>query len=277
MSNLPPAKKSLGQCFLVESRYAQEIVAALGIRKDDTIVEIGPGRGFLTGELLKSPAAKVIAIEIDQRLLSVLQEKYAGEPRFELHHADFVDSDLASLLPQGPVKVVGNLPYHLSAEIIYRLLEHARQARHDATLTWIEMAVLMTQKEVADRITAGPGTKTYGKLSVFVQLEANAFPVITVPAGAFRPQPKVDGGLIRLDFLKLPEAYPRDLKTLERVVRYCFHQRRKMLKRTLSSLAGVHPFWQEAKLDFTRRPETLTLAEWVHLADTISDQKAPSA
>ncbi|MBU0691289.1 ribosomal RNA small subunit methyltransferase A, partial [bacterium] len=245
----------------------------LGIRKEDTIVEIGPGRGFLTGELLKSAASKIIVIEIDQRLLSVLQNKYADEPRLELHHADFIDSNLASLLPPGPVKIVGNLPYHLSAEIIYRLLEHTRLARHDASLTWIELAVLMTQKEVADRITAGPGSKTYGKLSVFVQLEANAYPVLTVPAGAFRPQPKVDGGVIRLEFLKLPEAYPRDLKLLERVVRYCFHQRRKMLKRTLSSLSGIHPFWQSANLDFTRRPETLSLSEWVYLADTITEHR----
>ena len=176
MSNLPPAKKSLGQCFLVETRYAQEIVAALGITKEDTIVEIGPGRGFLTEELLKSPAAKVITVEIDQRLEALLKTRFADDPRFELHHADFVETDLAELLPQGPVKVVGNLPYHLSAEIIYRLLEHARTARHDDSLSWIELAVLMTQKEVADRIVAGPGTKTYGKLSVFVQLEANASP-----------------------------------------------------------------------------------------------------
>jgi 16S rRNA (adenine1518-N6/adenine1519-N6)-dimethyltransferase len=273
MSNLPPAKKSLGQCFLVESRYAQEIVAALGIGEDDTIVEIGPGRGFLTEELLNSKASRVIAVEIDQRLLSVLQSKYGHDSRLELHHADFVEADFASLLPDGPVKVVGNLPYHLSAEIIYRLLKHARAARLDSNMPWIELAVLMTQKEVADRIVAKPGSRTYGKLSVFVQLEAYASPVLTVPAEAFRPQPKVDGGVIRLEFQKLPEAYPQDLQALERIVRYCFHQRRKMLKGPLSSLSGVHPHWQSAEIDFTRRPETLTLSEWVHLSDTVTDKQ----
>jgi len=181
MSNLPPAKKSLGQCFLVENQYAREIIAALGISENDTIVEIGPGRGFLTGELLKSKASKVIAIEIDRRLLSVLRSEYAEEPRLELHHADFTESELASLLPQGSVKIVGNLPYHLSAAIIYKMLEHARIARHDDSMPWIDVAVLMTQKEVADRIVAGPGSKTFGKLSVFVQLEAKAYPVLNRP------------------------------------------------------------------------------------------------
>ena len=185
-----------------------------------------------------------------------------------------MDLDLASLLPAGrPIKVVGNLPYHLSAAIIYKLLEHARSARLDSSLPWIELAVLMIQKEVADRIVAGPGSRTYGKLSVFVQLEADAHMALTVPAGAFRPQPKVDGGVVRFEFLKIPPAYPLDLQIMERMVRYCFHQRRKMLKGTLSSLSGIHPHWQAAELDFTRRPETLSLREWVLLADTVTEAR----
>jgi 16S rRNA (adenine1518-N6/adenine1519-N6)-dimethyltransferase len=274
MPDLPPAKKSLGQCFLVEARYAHEIVGALNIGSNDVILEIGPGRGFLTGELLKSKASRIIAIEIDQRLLETLKERFACESRFELHHADFVELDLASLLPaEGSIKVVGNLPYHLSAAIIYKLLEHARAARHNTGLPWIRLAVLMTQKEVADRIVASPGSRTYSKLSVFVQLEADARTVLTVPAGAFRPQPKVDGGVVRFEFLKIPPAYPKDLQIMERMVRYCFHQRRKMLKGTLSSLSGIHPHWQSAKLDFTRRPETLSLSEWVLLADTVTEAR----
>jgi 16S rRNA (adenine1518-N6/adenine1519-N6)-dimethyltransferase len=274
MPDLPPAKKSLGQCFLVEARYAHEIASALNIGSDDVILEIGPGRGFLTHELLKSNASRVIAIEIDQRLLETLKDKFASESRFELHHADFVELNLASLLPtEKPVKVVGNLPYHLSASIIYKLLEHARVSRHDTSMPWIELAVLMIQKEVADRIVAAPGSRTYGKLSVFVQLEANAHTVFTVPAGAFRPQPKVDGGVVRFEFLKVPPTYPRDLQVMERMVRYCFHQRRKMLKGTLSSLSGIHPYWQSARLDFTRRPETLSLSEWVLLADTVAEAR----
>jgi 16S rRNA (adenine1518-N6/adenine1519-N6)-dimethyltransferase len=133
----------------------------------------------------------------------------------------------------------------------------------------VDTAVLMMQKEVADRVTASPGNKAWGKLSVFAQLEAYTHAMFTVPADAFRPVPSVDGGVVRFDFMRIPEAYPENYQTLERIVRYCFHQRRKMLKTSLSGLAGVHPFWQEADLEFTRRPETLTPAEWVYLADVV--------
>jgi len=274
----PLPKKSLGQCFLTERRYAQEIAAALGIRETDTLLEIGPGQGFLTEELLRSAAARVIGVEIDGRLLDGLRAKFASTPRFDLHHADFVELELAPLLPKtGGIKVVGNLPYHMTAAIVYHLLEYARAARTDDSGPWIEAAVLMMQKEVADRVVAGPGSKTVGKLSVFVQLEAQASYMLTVPAGAFRPQPKVDGGVVRFDFLKIPSVYPRDRRILERIVRFCYHQRRKMLKRSLSSLAGIHPFWQRSELDFTRRPETLSVAEWVSLADTIAEAIPPSS
>lgn len=272
----PPAKKSLGQCFLVDRQYAREICAALMIHPEDTIVEIGPGRGFLTELLLESPAKRVIAVEIDDRLVPVLRSKFESFSNFELHHDDFTESAFASWLPDGPIKVVGNLPYHLSAEIIYTLLEHTRAARGNTSLPWIDSAVLMAQKEVAARIVADPGTKTVGKLSVFVQLEAATHYVLSVPAEAFQPRPKVDGGVVRMSFLRLPEHYPRNRALLERIVRYCYSQRRKMLKRPLSSMAGVHPFWQQADLDFTRRPETLSLAEWVHLADTVADAANPT-
>jgi len=264
-----PAKKSLGQCFLAERSYASRIVGALGLTHGDTILEIGPGRGILTEELLHS-GAHVIAVEIDRRFIEPLQEKFGAQPGFLLRHEDFLDTDLSAVLPHGSLKVAGNLPYHLVAEIIFKLLDHVRRARGDSRLPWIECAVLMTQKEVADRIAGAPGTKTWGKISVFVQLEARAQTMFIVPAGAFRPTPKVDGGVIRLDFLRAPEHVPRDYATFERMVRFCFSQRRKMLKSSLSALAGIHPFWKLADFDFTRRPETFSPAEWVELANTVA-------
>jgi 16S rRNA (adenine1518-N6/adenine1519-N6)-dimethyltransferase len=270
---VPPAKKSLGQCFLVERAYAWQIADALGIRKGETVLEVGPGRGMLTEALLER-GAHVIAIEIDQRLLEGLRERFGSLPNFELRHEDFLETDIERLLPSGSARVAGNLPYHLVAQITFKLLEHARRARHDAALPWIETAVLMMQKEVADRVTARPGGKAWSRISVFTQLEATARAVATVPAGAFRPVPQVDGGVVRLDFQRLTEHYPRDFQVFERIVRYTFHQRRKMLKSSLAGLTGIHPFWQEAAFDFTRRPETLSPAEWVEIADVIAAAQA---
>ena len=271
--SVPPAKKSLGQCFLVEREYARNIVHALGIQPSDTILEIGPGRGIMTEELVRSPA-QIIAVEIDQRLLEPLQTKIGAHPNFSLRHEDFLDTDLAHLLGSGTAKVIGNLPYHLAAEVAYKLLTHARDARENAELPWIESAVLMMQREVAERVAAKPGGKAWGKLSVFVQLEARTELVMTVPASAFRPTPDVDGGVVRMQFYRIPPARPMNYQVLERMVRWTFSQRRKMLKRSLSALAGIHPFWQRGDIDFTRRPETLTPEEWVALADTVSEALA---
>ncbi|MFZ5434674.1 MAG: 16S rRNA (adenine(1518)-N(6)/adenine(1519)-N(6))-dimethyltransferase RsmA [Calditrichota bacterium] len=262
------AKKSLGQCFLVERSFAARIAAALNLQENETVLEIGPGRGILTTELLNS-GALTIAVEIDRRLLDPLQEKFGDNPNFSLHHEDFLDTDLASQLPHGSCKLAGNLPYHLVAEVVFKLLDYTRQARGNPMLPWIECAVFMMQKEVAERVVAQPGTKTYSRISVFTQLEADAYSLFTVPAGAFRPAPKVDGGVVRIDFLRVPESIPRDFAVLERIVRFTFHQRRKMLKSSLSSMPGIHPFWQQADIDFTRRPETLSPSEWVRLADAI--------
>ncbi len=264
----PAAKKSLGQCFLVDTGYTRRIASALTLEPDDTVLEIGPGRGILTAELLHC-GARVIAVEIDQRLLDPLEREFGSNSKFTLRHEDFLETDLKRILPHGTLKVAGNLPYHLVSEVLFKLFAYARKARHTVELPWVETAVLMMQHEVAARVTATPGSKIWGKVSVFAQLEAHVSAVFEVPASAFRPVPKVDGGVVRLDFDRIPEAYPADFQTLERIVGHCFHLRRKMLKSSLAGLAGVHPFWQEADLDFTRRPETLTPAEWVHLADVV--------
>jgi 16S rRNA (adenine1518-N6/adenine1519-N6)-dimethyltransferase len=265
----PPPKKSLGQCFLVETGYARQIVSALGVRDNETILEIGPGRGILTDALLDT-GAQVTAVEIDQRLLDPLTQKFGSRSNFTLRHEDFLNSRFDQILPAGNSKVAGNLPYHLATEVIFKLIAHAREARLDVKKPWIETAVLMMQKEVAERVAASPSSKAWGILSVFAQLEAAAHLMFTVPASAFKPTPQVDGGVVRIDFLQIPESYPVDYGMMERIVRHCFHQRRKMLKSSLSGLAGVHPFWQKADLDFTRRPETLTPGEWVKLSDVVS-------
>lgn len=268
----PYPKKSLGQCFLTDEDTARQIVAALEIREGDIVVEIGPGRGILTRRLVTTPA-RIIAVEIDQRLLPKLRRSLSKFGNLELRHADFLETDLAELIPEGPAKIVGNLPYHLVSEIIFKLFSHAHRAREDEKLPWVERAILMMQSEVAQRVVASEGNKTYGILSIFCQLEAKVASLFKVPAACFSPKPKVDGEVVQLSLHKKPPVYPKNWQVLERIVRWCFHRRRKMLRTTLSSLAGVHPFWQEVELDFRRRPEELSPAEWVTLADGIHERQ----
>ena len=232
------------------------------------VIEIGPGRGILTQYLAEMPA-EIIAVEIDQRLMPKLQKSFGKSDNIAIRHADFLETDLAQLIPKGPAKIAGNLPYHLVSEILFKLFRHAKQAREDEKIPWVERAVLMMQKEVARRVVASEGNKTYGILSIFCQLEAQVKSLLEVPAECFSPKPKVDGEVVQFSPYKQPPVYPQNWQVLERIVRWCFHQRRKMLRTTLSSLAGVHPFWQDAPLDFSRRPEQLSPAEWVMLADII--------
>jgi 16S rRNA (adenine1518-N6/adenine1519-N6)-dimethyltransferase len=261
-------KKSLGQCFLTDDNVAQRIVEALEILQGDAVIEIGPGRGVLTRHLADS-SARILAVEIDQRLMPNLRQSLSKYANVEIRHADFLEIELAQLFPKGPAKLIGNLPYHLVSEIVFKLFRHARLAREDEKLPWIERAILMMQREVAQRVIAAEGNKTYGILSIFCQLEAQVTSVLRVPAACFSPKPKVDGEVLRFFPYRQPPVYPQNWQVLERIVRWCFHRRRKMLRSTLASLAGVHPFWQEVPLDFSRRPEELSPAEWVMLADGI--------
>jgi 16S rRNA (adenine1518-N6/adenine1519-N6)-dimethyltransferase len=264
----PTPKKSLGQCFLTDENIARRIVEALEISKGDVVVEIGPGRGILTGYLADSPA-RILAVEIDQRLVPRLKQSFSKHDNVEIRHADFLDIELAQLIPEGPAKLVGNLPYHLVSEVLFKLFRHARIAREDENIPWVERAVLMMQHEVAQRVISAEGNKTFGILSIFCQLEARVESLFRVPASCFRPKPKVDGEVLRFFPYRQPPVYPKNWPMLERIVRWCFHRRRKMLRTTLASLDGVHPFWQEVSLDFRRRPEELSPAEWVMLADGI--------
>jgi len=254
-----PPKKSLGQNFLVDDGVADDIVTAASVGSDDHVVEIGPGLGVLTARLAGA-VSRVTAVEIDPRLVKKLRHELRLSDSVEVVEADALKFDFAGI--GGPVKVVANLPYYISTPIISRLV--------DARAT-VRTAVLMLQKEVAERITADPGGKDYGYLSVMVQVYMKAEYLFTVPNTAFDPVPKVDSAVVRLSALDAPAAPCKDYRYFERVVSAAFSQRRKTLRNTLKSsrVAPVEAVERisECGIDPVRRAETLSVAEFAALTD----------
>jgi 16S rRNA (adenine1518-N6/adenine1519-N6)-dimethyltransferase len=260
----PRARKRYGQHFL-EPAWADKLVAAIDPRPEDRFLEIGPGAGALTVRL--APAvAHLVAVEIDANLVAELRGRVPGN--VTLVHGDFLEFDLVDVAREGPLRVAGNLPYNISSPILFKLLRDHRNTGR------LRDATLMLQREVAERIEAVPGTKDYGVLSILVGLDADVRHVLTLPPGAFRPAPKVQSAVVRLDFRE-PEITLDDRVLFEQMVRTIFTQRRKTLLNALRPLADsrrVDPrqALQSAAIDGSRRPETLDLPELARLANTIN-------
>ncbi len=250
-------KKQLGQHFLVDQHVLADIVHAIAPQPSDRLVEIGPGPGALTLPLLDA-AGKLLAIELDRDLVPVLAERATSHGELELIRASVLKVDLDELAARldGPLRMVGNLPYNISSPILFHCLAH-RPAIHDMTF--------LLQKEMAERIVAGPGSKTYGRISVMVQLACRADLLLEVGPQAFRPPPKVDSALIRLT--PRPEAEQPDVdgKLLADVVRAAFSQRRKTLANALKRLMPREHI-EAAGIDPSLRAEALTPAEFIALA-----------
>ena len=289
----PLPKKGLGQNFLADKDIARDIVRAIDPKPNEVILEIGPGRGTITGLLLEK-GAQVYAIEIDERLLEPLSNKFAGNPLFHLIQGDFLKMPWESMVPEVPFRLVGNLPYHITSGVIFRCLETLREQRLDSFLHCNDSMnqrsgtpllfppaiaggrrrqllsyILMVQKEVAARIIAKPSSRDFSILSVFCALEGTVEILKLVEARAFYPRPKVDGAVIR--FIPHQQCHHIiDFSILNKLVRGAFAGRRKMLRNSLKSVAGIHPFWQELDFDFTRRPETVSVEEWIRLSNDIS-------
>ena len=206
----------LDQHFLINQEVVDTIIAAARINPSDRIVEIGPGRGVLTQKLI-SRAAQVVAVEMDDGLAPQLAEQFSGDPRLRVIHSDFLKLDL-SLLGQDPVKLIANLPYSVATPILQRLLLWP---------FWTD-AVLMFQKEVAERITAGPGSGDYGLLTLSVLLHARAEMVVEVPRQCFSPRPKVDSAVVRLIRREKPLLLGKSQENFFRIAKAAFGQRRKM-------------------------------------------------
>jgi 16S rRNA (adenine1518-N6/adenine1519-N6)-dimethyltransferase len=263
----PRPRKRFGQHFL-EPAWADKLVASIVPRPDDRFLEIGPGAGALTLRL--APRVRAItAVELDRDMVAALEPRLPDN--VSLIQQDFLDADLDSLMAAGPFRVVGNLPYNVSSPILFKLLRDFRSGAR------IVDATLMLQREVAERIEAGPDTTDYGVLAILVQFHADVRRVLTLPPGAFRPPPRVHSAVIRLTFR--PPAMPlRDEAVFEQMVRSVFTQRRKTLANALKPFAAlrhadVRDVLGAAGIDPVRRPETLTLREFGRLADLLASPR----
>ena len=257
------ARKSLGQNFLLDLNLTARIARAAGPLPELDILEIGPGPGGLTRGLLAEGARRVLAIEKDRRCIPALEEIAAAYPgRLSVIEGDALEVDpLEHLTP--PVAVAANLPYNVGTELLVRWLTPQAWPPFWQSLT------LMFQKEVAERIVAAPGSKTYGRLAILAQWRAEARIVMTLPPGAFTPPPKVSSAVVHLTALPEPR-FPADPKILEEVVARAFNQRRKMLRASLKGLhADIETLLEEAGIAPTDRAEQISLEAFCALARSV--------
>ncbi len=265
--------KSLGQNFLVDGNVIDNICEGAEITDNDGIIEIGPGIGTLTQQLSKH-ANKVVAVELDKKLLPILEETLDGLENVKVINDDILKIDIEKLIEEEfeglDVKVVANLPYYITTPIIMKLLESKLN---------IESISVMIQKEVADRMVSDPGTKVYGALSVAVQYYSKPEIVTEVPSSVFIPKPNVDSAVIKLDIYKNPPVDVIDEKLMFAVVKSAFGQRRKTI---LNALSGgylglekddIREVLEIAEIDNMKRGEVLSLEDFARISDIISKEK----
>lgn len=254
---LPPVRKSLGQHFLNDRRILRRIVDALDPAAGETVLEIGPGRGALT-EQLKDRAGAVVAIEYDRALAAMLRDRYEGS-NVRVVEADVLETDLGAVAG-GPYALIGNVPYYITTPILFHALRPPRATR----------AVYLVQREVAERMRAGPGSREYGALSVNLQALADVELLFRVPAGAFQPPPKVESAVVRVVPRDQPLVAPREERAFREFVQAIFGMRRKQMRRVLRGI-GHHDtttaqsLLERAQVDPDSRPETLAPAQFATL------------
>lgn len=255
------AKKHLGQHFLADSNIARKIVEALRLPDGvQEVLEIGPGMGVLTGTLLQHAEYRTSVVEIDRESVAYLGKHFpALEGR--IHSQDFLKMNLATLYPDQPISIIGNFPYNISSQIYFQILAHRQQVRE---------SVGMIQKEVADRLAEGPGSKTYGILSVLLQAFYTIEYLFTVPPHVFNPPPKVQSAVIRLT-RNTTEKLDCDEVLFFKVVKQAFSTRRKTLRNALK------PFGMPAEATndpiFDKRAEQLSVADFVGLTKWVQEHK----
>lgn len=269
------ASKGLGQNFLKNPNTAMQIVADADIEAKDAVLEIGAGLGQLTFSIAQS-AGQVVAVEKDQRLIPLLRSELLLR---NLAHVSIVEKDILSISLEQiletalqPVIVLGNLPYNISSQVVVKLINERR---------FVRRAVLMFQKELAERLCAGPGSKTYGRLSVLLQYCAEVRLMRFIGADQFFPKPKVDSAILRIDFKESIDPAADDEKILMRVVQAAFGRRRKTMRNALAGTLlsmdtrKAAEVLEDVNIDPRRRAETLSVEEFVALANRISRSGIP--
>lgn len=267
-------QKRFGQNFLIDPHVLEKIIRFSEITKDDFVLEIGPGIGTMT-QYLAEAAREVTAVEIDDALIPILKDTLKEWDNVTVIHGDILKTDIKKIAEEKnggrPVKVVANLPYYITTPIIMGLFE---------SHVPVESVTVMVQKEVADRMQTGPGSKDYGALSLAVQYYAKPEIVANVPPNCFMPRPKVGSAVIRLQKYEVPPVKVKDEKLMFRLIRASFNQRRKTLVNSLKNSSELDYSKEEVEkavkdcgLSLTVRGEALTLEQFAALADSFSEKR----
>jgi 16S rRNA (adenine1518-N6/adenine1519-N6)-dimethyltransferase len=266
----PRPKRSLGQNFLIDPNPQRAIVGSLDPCARDTVVEVGPGRGALTGHLAGA-VGRVVCVELDDGLAAELRGRYAADPGVEILHADFLETERGAVgLAEGAFKLVGNLPYNRASAMLFHVLSAAWRPA---------AAVVMVQREVADRILAAPGGRTYGALSVGIRTRADVELVMQVSRRAFRPVPDVESSVLRVRPHLPPRLAPGEEAAVRTLTRVAFGRRRKQFQRILRdapefhlSRAAVESLARDLDMDLRARPETFGPEAFVILARALANR-----
>lgn len=259
------ARKRFGQNFLHDPGVIERIIRAINPKPDDALVEIGPGLGALTEEMLAiNPDLQVV--ELDRDLIPVLRTKFFNYPNLRIHQADALKFDFGELVDDRPLRIIGNLPYNISTPLIFHLLGHSGV---------VQDMHFMLQKEVVQRLAAVPGDNNYGRLGIMAQYFCRVQPLFEVGPGAFRPAPRVDSAIVRLVPHKTLPYPVKDYKLLQAVVRTAFSARRKTLRKALAGMVTVDQL-NSIGINDGLRPENLGLAEYVAIADLLADSRPES-
>ncbi len=263
--------KKWGQVFLTDQQVALDIITASSLTRNDRVIEIGPGRGVLT-RLIAPQVERLIAVEIDPGLIQELRISLKPYPNVVILHQDIMSYQLPAELMNMPFKVTANVPYYITSPIIFQLLDwHLANPQ-------FSQAIIMVQKEVAERLAAAPGGKEYGVISIMLQFYAEVQIIRLAPAYCFSPVPKVDSAVIKIDFLSQPRERVSNSVTFKKVVKAAFAQRRKTILNSLKHNYGLaadllEQGLKEAGIESRRRAETLSLTEFARLTEVIDEKQ----